>query len=397
MEIIETLRLALEAVRINKLRSALTALGIIIGVAAIILLISIGSGLQKYISSQFEKLGTNTIFILPGKIQVGPQGGPPRTVNKLTFRLSEKLEKEKGDLITDVSPFIELNITASNRGKSKITTMAGTRSSYFANLDIKTETGRIFTDNDNKASRKVAVVGQTLANDLYQNQNPVGKTISLSNKTFTVIGILEPQGNVGGIDIDNQVLIPLNSARVLTGTDQVNSILVKTASQETLPQTKEQVKKILLRTLSEDDFSILTQEQLLSTILQILGVLTFALGGIAAISLIVGGVGISNIMLVSVTERTREIGLRKAVGARPKDILSQFLIEAVILSLLGGTVGILLGFVGSIALSRFVQTSVPVWAVFLAFGFSSLVGIIFGVAPAIRAARLEPIVALRHE
>ena len=149
--------------------------------------------------------------------------------------------------------------------------------------------------------------------------------------------------------------------------------------------------------LYEEDFSILTQEQLLSTILQILGVLTFALGGIAAISLIVGGVGISNIMLVSVTERTREIGLRKAVGARPKDILSQFLIEAVILSLLGGTVGILLGFVGSIALSRFVQTSVPVWAVFLAFGFSSLVGIIFGVAPAIRAARLEPIVALRHE
>lgn len=397
MEMIEILNSAQEALRINKLRSALTSLGIIIGVAAIILLISIGSGLQNYISSQFEKLGTNTIFILPGKVQFGPQGGPPRSVNKITFKLAEKLEKEKGEAITDVSPFIEISVTAAFRNQSKITTLAGTKSTYFAIFDIKTKEGKVFSESDNQTSRKVAVIGQTLAKDLYKNQDPIGKTISLSNKTFTVIGVLEPQGNVGGIDVDNQVLIPLNSARALTGTDQVNSILVRTTSAQTIATAKAHVEKILNRTLSSDDFSILTQEQLLSSILQILGVLTFALGGIAAISLIVGGVGISNIMLVSVTERTREIGLRKAVGARSVDILSQFLIEAVILSLSGGAIGILIGYLGSLALAGFIQTAVPLWAVFLGFGFSCLVGIVFGVAPAIRASRLEPIVALRHE
>jgi len=391
MEILETINSAQEALRINKLRSFLTSLGIIIGVAAIILLISIGSGLQSYISAQFEKLGTNTIFILPGKVQFGPQGGPPRAVNKITFKLAEKLEKEKSEAIIDIAPFIEINITATYRNKSKVTTLAGTRSTYFSIFDIKTESGRPFSEKDNQTSRKVAVIGKTLASDLYSAQDPIGQTISLSKKSFTVIGVLEPQGNVGGVDVDNQAIIPLNSARALTGSDQVNSILVRTTSAKT------HVEKILKRTLSEDDFSILTQEQLLSSILQILGVLTFALGGIAAISLIVGGVGISNIMLVSVTERTREIGLRKAVGARSGDILGQFLTEAVILSISGGAIGILIGYLGSLALARFIQTAVPLWAVLLGFGFSSLVGIIFGVAPAIRASRLEPIVALRHE
>jgi len=397
MEILETINSAQEALRINKLRSFLTSLGIIIGVAAIILLISIGSGLQSYISAQFEKLGTNTIFILPGKVQFGPQGGPPRAVNKITFKLAEKLEKEKSEAIIDIAPFIEINITATYRNKSKVTTLAGTRSTYFSIFDIKTESGRPFSEKDNQTSRKVAVIGKTLASDLYSAQDPIGQTISLSSKSFTVIGVLEPQGNVGGVDVDNQALVPLNSARALTGSDQVNSILVRTTSAQTIPVAKAHVEKILKRTLSEDDFSILTQEQLLSSILQILGVLTFALGGIAAISLIVGGVGISNIMLVSVTERTREIGLRKAVGARSGDILGQFLTEAVILSISGGAIGILIGYLGSLALARFIQTAVPLWAVLLGFGFSSLVGIIFGVAPAIRASRLEPIVALRHE
>ncbi|KKS03272.1 hypothetical protein A2W45_00195 [Candidatus Curtissbacteria bacterium RIFCSPHIGHO2_12_41_11] len=397
MEILETINSAQEALRINKLRSFLTSLGIIIGVAAIILLISIGSGLQSYISAQFEKLGTNTIFILPGKVQFGPQGGPPRAVNKITFKLAEKLEKEKSEAIIDIAPFIEINITATYRNKSKVTTLAGTRSTYFSIFDIKTESGRPFSEKDNQTSRKVAVIGKTLASDLYSAQDPIGQTISLSKKSFTVIGVLEPQGNVGGVDVDNQAIIPLNSARALTGSDQVNSILVRTTSAQTIPTAKTHVEKILKRTLSEDDFSILTQEQLLSSILQILGVLTFALGGIAAISLIVGGVGISNIMLVSVTERTREIGLRKAVGARSGDILGQFLTEAVILSISGGAIGILIGYLGSLALARFIQTAVPLWAVLLGFGFSSLVGIIFGVAPAIRASRLEPIVALRHE
>lgn len=397
MDLQETLTAAFEAIRINKLRSTLTALGVIIGVAAIILLISISAGLQNYISQEFEKLGTNSLFIIPGKLEGSFGGGPPRSINKLTFRLVERLEREKHPAIIDVSPFIEIAVTARYRSESKITTIAGSKETYFELAKVKTTSGRLFTSSENKTARRVVVIGPTLAKDLYKGANPIEKDISISGKNFTVIGILEARGNVGGVDADNTLYIPLNSARKLTGADQVNSVVVRTASTEVIPQAKDHVQKILNRSLSEDDYTILSQEQLLSTILQILGVLTAALGGIAAISLIVGGVGISNIMLVSVTERTREIGLRKAVGARPRDILQQFLAEAVILSVFGGVAGVLLGFLGSIAISRFIQTAVPLWAVLLGIGFSTLVGVIFGVVPAIRAARLQPIEALRHE
>jgi len=396
MNPVELFEISIEAIRTNKLRSVLTALGVIIGVASIILLISISAGLQGFISSQFEKLGANSLFIIPGKLE-GSFGGPPRTVNKLTFNLVERLEREKSSAIVDVSPFIEIAVTARYKNESKVTSLDGVKESYFVYSGIKAEKGRVFREGENEVARRVAVVGTTLARDLYKADNPIDKTISISNKSFVVIGVLEPQGNVGGVDIDNLVLIPLNSARKLTGTDQVNSVLVRTTSTDTIPQAKEHVDKILRRTLGEDDYTILSQEQLLSSILQILGVLTAALGGIAAISLVVGGIGISNIMLVSVTERTREIGLRKAVGATNKAILSQFLTESVILSLGGGIVGVFVGYVGSLALSNFLETTVPVWAVLLGLGFSTLVGVVFGTFPAIRASRLEPIEALRHE
>lgn len=397
MDFVETLQTSIDSLKRNTLRSGLTALGIIIGISAIILLISIGSGLQQFVSGQFEKLGANSIFILPGKVQVGPRGGPPMSINKLTFKVVDRLNSEKGAFIKEISPLIQLNVTASFRSKSKITIMVGVENFYFTRADIKAKSGRVFSQKDNKSARKIAVIGQTLAKDLFQSQNPIGQKISISNKPFTVIGVLEPQGNVAGVDLDSQIIIPLNSARILTGTDQVNSVLATTISTETIPQAKAQIKKVLTRSLSEDDFTILTQEQLLSSILQILGVLTFGLGAIAAISLVVGGVGISNIMLVSVTERTREIGLRKAVGATPRNILYQFLIEAIILSLFGGLIGVAIGYLGSLVIGQFLKTTVPLWSVTLGLGFSTLVGVVFGVAPAIRASRLEPIAALRYE
>lgn len=355
----ETFFSAFEAVKTNKLRSFLTALGVIIGVASIILLISISTGLQNYISGQFEKLGANSIFVIPGKFRPGPQGGPPRAVNKISFDLAEKLDSLKGDQILDVLPLLEIDVTASYKNKSKITTLAGTKNNYFVYSGIGAEKGRIFSEKDNQSSKNVAVIGKTLAKDLFQTQNPIDKKILISKKAFEVVGVLEPQGNVGGVDVDNQVIIPLNSAKKLTGSNQLNSILIRTTSTETIEPAKQKIDKILKKSLSEDDFTILTQEQLLSSILQIISVLTAALGGIAAISLLVGGIGISNIMLVSVTERTREIGLRKAVGARERDILNQFLTEAVILSLTGGAIGILLGYLGSLLLSNFLQTAVP--------------------------------------
>lgn len=397
MDLLEVLQTATESLKRNKLRSILTALGIIIGISSIILLISIGSGLQNFVSGQFEKLGANTIFLVPGKVQVGPQGGPPRSINKLTFSIVKQIENNKGTNITDVSPFIQTNVTTAFGPNSKITTLEGTKSDYFKQFEIFVENGRVFTDSDNKAARKVAVIGQTLARDLYKTQNPVGQNISISGKNFKVIGVLAKQGNVGGIDVDNQVLIPLESARKLVGANQVNSVLLRTTSTDTIEAAKAHVAKILNKSLSEDDYTMLSQEQLLSSITQILSVLTAGLGAIAAISLVVGGIGISNIMLVSVTERTREIGLRKAVGATSKNILYQFLTEAVILSLLGGVIGITLGYLGSLVIGQFLATTVPLWAVGLSLGFSTLIGIIFGVAPAIRAARLEPITALRYE
>ena len=396
MNLFESFRLSLIAIRANKLRSGLTALGIIIGVAAIIMLVSIGSGLSQYVSAQFESVGTNTLFVAPGKLEFSG-GGPPRSVNKLTFTIVKSLQNAVGGPITEVSPYIEIAVTASYRNKSLVTTLAGAEGNYFSLFSFKIDKGRVFTRLDDKRGRKVAVIGSTVAKKLYPGQTPIGKKIYLSKKSFTVIGVLESQGSVAGSDIDNQVAIPITAARTLTEADQVNSIIVKTASPQVLGQAKKKIETILLRSLSEDDFSILSQEQLLNSILQILSVLTVMLGGIAAISLVVGGVGISNIMLVSVTERTKEIGLRKAVGARPRDILLQFLFEAVILSVLGGLIGVALGYLGSLAISAYLKTAVPLWAVILGVGFSSLVGIVFGVAPAIRASRLQPIEALRHE
>lgn len=396
MDLIQVFTLAFESVKTNKLRSILTALGVIIGVASIILLVSIANGLQSYVQGQFEKLGANSVFVVPGKFTISGAGGA-RSVNKLTLKLADQIEREKGEIISDVLPILEINVTASWGNKSKITTLLGTKSTYFTTSGVNVQAGRLYNEQDNVAGRKVAVVGRTLARDLYGTEEAVGRTILVSKKPFTVVGVLSPQGNVAGIDIDNQVIIPVISARKLTGSDSINEILVRAASSQTIKQTQDKVTKILKRSLSDDDFSILTQEQLLSSVLSILGVLTFALGGIAAISLIVGGVGISNIMLVSVTERTREIGLRKAVGATQRDILSQFLVEAVILSLSGGLIGVVLGFLGSLVISKFLSASVPLWAVALGIGFSSVVGVVFGVIPALRASRLEPIESLRHE
>ena len=238
MQLTEIFKLALEAIRVNKLRSALTSFGIIIGVAAIILLVSIGSGLQNYVTDQFKKLGANSIFILPGKVEFGAGGGPAQSVNKLTFSLMNKLEKEKGPNIEKVLPFIEIFVTASNRNNTKVTRLVATYNDYFSISDIKTSEGRIFTGSEEKSSKKVAVIGKTIAKDLFKNQSPIGKQLSLSKKPFTVIGVFAPQGSVAGVDVDNAVIIPLSAGRVLTGSDLVNQVLVRTTSTENIQEAK---------------------------------------------------------------------------------------------------------------------------------------------------------------
>jgi putative ABC transport system permease protein len=397
----ESIFLALRSIWRNKVRSALTMLGIIIGVAAVIILVGLGQGLQKYITGQFEELGTNLVMVLPGDIDFAEghfgQGPPNFAGSKLTIKQAERIAKLGSPIETAVAS-IEMPASIKYRAESKYTTIAGISAEYGNVRNIEVKEGRNITQVDVDLARKVVVLGQGIVEDLFGASQALGKDVSIGEKKFKIIGILKEIGSQSiGFDINNFAAIPVTSAQRLFGTDDVQAITVKAEKREDIPQVINMTEKFLSKQLKESEFSVFDQSNLLETINEILGVLTAALGGIAAISLVVGGVGIMNIMLVSVTERTREIGLRKAVGAKPSDIRNQFLIEAVTLTVLGGILGITLGVLVSAGLNRFFPTSVTLWSVTLAFGVSATVGIIFGIIPAIRASRLDPIDALRYE
>lgn len=386
------------AIVTNKVRSLLTMLGIIIGVASVILLVSIGTGLQAFVTSQFESLGSNVVFVLPGKVDL--KSGPSRPTALISkFKLEDVFDIKKiGNPVRDVSPMTQVSATLRYKDETVTVPVIGVWESVFAIRRLTPKEGHIIVQGDIERNKKSIVLGSKAATDLYGSSPAVGKTLTLNEVRYTVVGVLESKGGGGlGVNVDEQVYIPLSTA--LRQFDQTNPymLLIETVDQQSVGQASEKVKQVLGKRLKDDEFTVVTQTELLSTINQFLGTITVALSGIAAISLIVGGIGIMNIMLVSVTERTREIGLRKAVGAQGRDILLQFLIEAIVLSSVGGGIGIALGALGSLLLSSFIKTSVPFWAVALAFGFSATVGVVFGVAPAIRASRLDPITALRYE
>ncbi len=381
----------------NKTRSTLTMLGLIIGVGSVILLVSLGQGLQSYITNQFEQLGANQIYVLPGNVEGFSQGGPSFSTSKLTMNHVNDISKLGGP-IKAVAADNESPAAVKYRNESKYTTVAGVSYTYPDIMSLEISEGRTLTRADENASRKIAVLGSGIVEDLFGATKALGKEVTIAEEKFEVVGIIEEIGTQSiGFDIDNFVAVPVSTFQIVFGTDSIQSIIVQATSKETIEEAKEDVENYLLGDLADDEFSVIDQSSLLDTINSILGVVTAALGGIAAISLVVGGVGIMNIMLVSVTERTREIGLRKAIGAKPNDILTQFLIEAVVLSVTGGAVGILIGWAGSLAINQFFPAGVTLWSVMLSFGVSALVGIVFGVAPAIRASRLDPIQALRYE
>jgi putative ABC transport system permease protein len=400
MQIDETFQIALKAIKTNKSRTFLTMLGIIIGVAAVILLVSIGSGLQQYITKEFEELGSNLIMVMPGKMQFsdegGREGGPPGvTSNKLTLKVVNKLER--GEYVENVLPIITKSLVAKYANHSHSTGLIASTEDYVTIRKQDLAEGKNFTKADVDSAKKVAILGPSLKEELFAESNALGKKILLGEQRYTVIGILEEKGAAMGQDRDDMALIPLTAAIKQFNIEKLNYLYIVSPSTEETTKTQAEVEKILLKEMEEDDFTVYDSEELLATISSILGVLTAGLAGIASISLLVGGIGIMNIMLVSVTERTREIGLRKAVGATRQNILLQFLIEAVFLSLVGGIIGIGLGVLGSLVLRKFIQTAVTAWSVLVAFSISALVGIIFGVAPAAKAAKLDPIDALRYE
>jgi len=395
---------ALISILRNKLRSFLTTLGVIIGVLSVILLTSIGNGLTVFVEEQFENLGSNLLIISPGEI-VSEEGGFNPDAAALSLTTSKLSEKDVDNLkragypLSAVAPVIEGSIDIrTEQGKRKGYSLA-TTPDYSVLRNTKAVSGRFFSDSDVTGNRKVAVIGNKIKEKLFAGVDPVGASLTINRVRFEVIGVAEKKssGSFGGPDIDSTVYIPISTARSALSQDKVSYILVQAADKTSIERGKERIKEIMSKRLQEEDFSVTDQSEILKTIQTILSTLTVGLAGIAAISLVVGGIGIMNIMLVAVSERTREIGLRKALGATPNNILVQFLIEAVVLSTLGGIIGIILGILGATAITAFFPATPALNSILLAFGVSFTTGVIFGVFPARKAASLSPIEALRYE
>ena len=402
MLIWDLFKMAIRSLVTHKLRSFLTALGIIIGVASVISMISIGEGARRQTLNTISKFGTNIITIKPG--QKKSRHVTTGKVDTLTLEDAEFIEKNVS-LITGVAAQVYRSAQLKFENKNTNSTVRGTGASYARLANFEIDRGRYFNKDEIRSSKRICVIGSTVLKNLFEGRNPLGKTIKVDGKNFLVIGTMVPKGALSWFDPDDQIFIPVTTAQKrVFGMNHVQSIDVQAGQIDDLEAIKEEVSQILRQKHNivdskEDDFYVQNSSQWLNSWGDAAKTFTYLLGGIAAISLMVGGIGIMNIMLVSVTERTREIGIRKAIGAKKKEILEQFLIESVLISFLGGGIGVLLG----IGISRVVsgmgdwETVVSTQSILLAFGFSVAIGIFFGFYPANKAANLNPIDALRYE
>jgi putative ABC transport system permease protein len=402
MNFLETFRVALEAILSNKVRSGLTMLGVIIGVLAVILLVSIGQGAQVYITKELTGMGTNLLIITPGKTSTSGGFHPPSagTVRKLTYDDSQAL-KRRAWLLSDAVPLVFGTGRIKYQNMGRDTMIIGTTPEFQRIRNLFIETGSYVTQGDVDSKAKIVVLGTKVKEELFGQENALGMAVTLSDARYRVVGVMQKRGMSLGMDLDDIVFIPVTSGQELFDTDGLFEIIASTPRTEDVDRAIAQIKEVLIkRHAHKEDFTIQTQGAMLQTMNTILSILTAVLGGIAGISLLVGGIGIMNIMLVSVRERTREIGIRKAIGARSRDIMAQFLIEAITLSGVGGIIGILLGVGIALLIPLFVTvlpTSVSIWSIAMAFSFSMAVGVFFGVYPAHKASLQDPITALRYE
>lgn len=407
MDFKETTATAFEALLSNKLRTGLAILGIVIGIGAVVALITLGKGAQKSVTDSISSLGSNLLTISPGATNQGGIRGASGSRSSLTLDDVKAISNNLSSLtaIQNVSAETSQNFQATHSRNNTNVRVSGVTPSYSAVNNISMSSGSFITEQQNDNMSKVAVIGPTVAEDLFGTDNPVSQTIKINQQEFLVTGVTTSKGGGGFMNQDELIYIPITTAqKVLMGTNYVQTISVSAKSAELMDDATDQVGYFLLRRHRIDspekaDFSIRSQADILSTATETTSTLTGLLSGIAAISLLVGGIGIMNVMLVTITERTREIGIRKAIGAKRKDILAQFLIEAIVLTVSGGILGIVLGFalsyVGGIFLS--IPMVLSFFAPLLAFSVSGGIGLIFGYYPARRAALLQPIVALRYE
>ena len=402
MKVFESIITALTALRANKMRSLLTMLGVIIGVGSVILLVSLGSGARSEVTSSIQGLGSNLIVVVPFKMQLGggmmQQGAPQFALNKFTLGTMQDIGHAVGNP-DDVSGEIQRTIYISSNWKRYFGMINGTSSNEFTVRDVDTSAGRYFTKAEEESARLVIVIGQTVARQLFGDANPIEQYVTIKGRKVKIIGVQEFKGKTLMFDNDSISWMPMTTAIKMFGSSHPNMIVVKAPTTNSVDPTANKIKATLSKTLSSDEYSVITQSDILTFAQSITKILTYLLGWLAGISLLVGGIGIMNIMLVSVTERTREIGIRKAVGAKTRDIMLQFLVEALTLSLLGGTIGVLLAILGAGLYTAIfhLRAQVTAWIILLAFVFSMLVGIFFWVYPARKASRLDPIESLRYE